>query len=42
MCAELPVQQPEKFRFSMNLTAAKALDLAVPHSLLVLADEVIE
>jgi putative ABC transport system substrate-binding protein len=40
--ADLPIWQPEKLRFVLNLRTAKALGLAVPQSLLLRADEVIQ
>ena len=39
---DLPIEQPTKFNMWLNLRTAKVLGLAIPQSLMLVADEVIQ
>jgi putative ABC transport system substrate-binding protein len=40
--AELPIERPTRFELVINLKAAKVLQLAIPQSVLLQADDVIQ
>lgn len=40
--ADLPVERPTRFELTVNVKAAKSLDLDIPESYLVRADHILE
>lgn len=39
---DIPIEQPTKYELVINVTAAKALGLAIPQALLLRADQLIQ
>jgi putative ABC transport system substrate-binding protein len=39
---DLPAQEPQKFELLINMKAAKALEIAIPQSILLRVDDLIE
>jgi putative ABC transport system substrate-binding protein len=40
--ADLPIEQPTKYEFVVNMKTAKSLGITIPQSLLMRADELIQ
>jgi putative ABC transport system substrate-binding protein len=40
--SDLPIERPTKFEMAVNMKTAKTLELTLPNSVIVSADEIIE